>query len=155
VTVIQFFAGISIYAAAISAGGVMMVALVLVPIFRRYPPAGSVQLHQEVDRHCDRYLRPCTAVSGMAALATLWLQENLRVVSAAVILVGLAGTLAMIVISEAVNVPINRVIKKWSTESIPEDYARFRHRWDRFNMVRAGAGLVALGCYIAAGLGAW
>jgi hypothetical protein len=151
-TTLQTLAWISIACAAITTGGLVMVALVLVPIFRRYPPAMSLQLHQEVDRHCDRYLRPSTAVSGIAAVATLLLQESLRVAPTVCTLAGVAGTLVVVVVSEVFNVPINRILKRWSIESLPAEYAHWRRRWDRFHALRTLGGGIALGGYIAARL---
>lgn len=151
-TLLQLVVLIEIICAGVTAGGLVMVARVLVLILRRYPPSTSLQLHREVDRHCDRYLRPSTAISGLAAVSTMFLQDGVRRQSTVLTLVGVAGTLGVVVTSEFFNIPINRRFSTWTAEPVPADYGRLRRQWDWFNLMRTVLSLVALTCYTIAGL---
>jgi hypothetical protein len=112
--------------------------------------ATSVEVHQKFDILPDRYIRPCTAISGITAILILALSRDLTSTSSVFLWVGLAGTLGVILISELVNVRINRVIHGWSLDQVPTDYPKLRRRWETFHVVRTLCGLLAFSHYIVA-----
>lgn len=149
----HFFAAVGVLAAAIAAGGQLLVLLVILPVMRRWPVSLSVKTHQAMlDKLPDRYLPYCTGASLAAAIALLGLHDHLPATSAGLITAGLVGTLGVLVISVAFTRPASKVIAGWSIETIPAAYSQIRNRWDRMHALRTLFGTAALVCYLTASL---
>jgi uncharacterized membrane protein len=151
-SVIQGVSFINLFCAAISAGGLVMVFMVIAPILRKWPDNMSVPLHQAVDRLPDNYMRPSTAISGVAAITLLILNPDFQKAATIFTLVGLLGTLGIAFTSEFFNIPVNRIVRTWTVDTVPADYPQLRRRWDRYNATRTISSVVALICYIIAAL---
>ena len=61
--------------------------------------------------------------------------------SAALVLMGVA-----LVITLAVNVPIDRQIQSWTTATLPPDWQAIRNRWEFYHGLRTALSLAALSC---------
>ncbi len=55
-----------------------------------------------------------------------------------------------LVITVAIEVPINNQIISWTTDTVPEDWEKIRNRWQLFNIVRTFAALTGFGFFAAA-----
>ena len=51
-----------------------------------------------------------------------------------------------LVITLAVNVPIDRQIQSWTTATLPPDWQAIRNRWEFYHGLRTALSLVALSC---------
>jgi uncharacterized membrane protein len=152
-TLIRVIRFVNIFCAGISAGGLVMILMALVPTMNNFEPNMSLQVHNEVDHHVDRYMRPSTATSGVSAILLLLLYLKLkRKYSAAFTALGLVGTLGVILTSEFINVPTNKMLQTWSPGQVPADYPQVRAKWDKVHVVRTSSGLLALSSYTLATL---
>ena len=71
--------------------------------------------------------------------------------SAALVLMAVA-----LVITLAVNVPIDRQIQSWTTATLPLDWRAIRDRWEFYHGLRTVMSLAALACLFASTLStAW
>ncbi len=69
-------------------------------------------------------------------------------------LVGVLGTVALMISTVLVNVPINaEIMGVWSVESPPANWAEVRDRWNFFHGLRTILAVVALACLLLVGLG--
>jgi hypothetical protein len=59
---------------------------------------------------------------------------------------------AALVVTLAVNVPIDYEINRWTTSTLPPDWTATRDRWQLYHTVRTFASLGSLGCAIASAL---
>ena len=143
---------VNLFCAALSTGGLVMVFMVIAPILRRWPAHLSVPLHQAVDKLPDVYMRPATAISGLAAIVLLILHPDFQRATTWLTLVGLLGSIGIAFTSELFNIPVNRIIRSWTVDAIPADYPQLRRRWDRYNAIRTSCSVLAMVCYIGAAL---
>jgi uncharacterized membrane protein len=88
----------------------------------------------------------------VGALVTLWL---FRIRSAGAARLSLAGwvlMLAVLIITLAVEVPIDNLIATWTVTSLPADWQQLRERWAFFHTVRTVVSLAAVAAAVAAAL---
>ena len=59
-----------------------------------------------------------------------------------------AGVLLLfgVVITVAIEVPINKQVASWTPATIPENWVGFRERWLSLHNVRSAAGVLAFAC---------
>jgi uncharacterized membrane protein len=100
----------------------------------------------------DAYMRPSTVISGLTALLVLAVHRDITRLTAGLTIIGLLGTLGIIFTSEFFNVPINRVVHSWKDDYVSPDYPKMLAKWGFFHAVRTSSSLLALGCYLVAGL---
>jgi uncharacterized membrane protein len=119
---------------------------------RALPGAAFVQIHQGRERV---HARVMPVLANLAVLATLGAAYILRGqgLRFALVLASALAIFAVIPVTLAVDLPINRQIHKWAPESPPEHWAILRDRWIRFNDVRTLASVVALALLLAGWLG--
>jgi len=138
---------VNVFAAAVVAGGQLVVLLVIVPTKREFEPRVSVLVHNAMLGHqIDRFMKPSGIVSGLAALALLALHFGnvIRIppLSIAATLIGIVGTAGVVVTSRFFNVRTNRMMSTWSLDAIPENYPEVRNQWDLVHSVRASCGVL-------------
>jgi hypothetical protein len=140
---------VNVFAAALVAGGQVAVLMVIVPVKRRLPARASVELHLAMLGHqIDRYMRPSGIVSGLTAFAILALLPARPPAVVVPILLGLVGTLGVVITSRYFNVRTNRAMAGWSLEALPADYPAIRARWDRVHSIRTCFGALGLAGYL-------
>jgi uncharacterized membrane protein len=149
VSIIRF---INMFSAAITCGGLVMVGMAVYPAMKTFQPVITAQMHRAIDLLPDAYMRPSTITSTATALLLLVLRSHLTPTSTALTAVGLLGSLGVILDSEFGNVPINRIVRGWPYDYAPPEYPQILARWGIFHWVRTTCSLVALTCYLIAGL---
>ena len=144
---------VNVFAAALVAGGQTAVLMVIVPVKRRWPVRASVELHLAMLGHqIDRYMKPSGIVSGLTALAILALLPARTPAVVATMVLGMLGTLGVIITSRFFNVRANRSMESWSLDALPPDYDAFRDRWDRVHTIRTGCGALGLAGYLTSAI---
>jgi hypothetical protein len=143
---------VTILGAALSAGGLVMVHVVVEPILRTFPLDQSVLLHQVWDGPPHHYMRPAMISAGIAGILILILGPGLVSTMGLLTLGGIAGALGVFLTSELGNVPINKKIGHWTLDSIPPNYAQIRARWRLYNGIRMTSAMTGLLCFITAAL---
>jgi hypothetical protein len=133
---------------AVLTGGLIMVALAVVPTFRSIPAAEHVRMHRTLDRYIERFM-PLSAVLtilGGIALANLHTEAHLRTV----LIAAVALTVMVSLISHLFNRPINLRMHTWSLEALPADLVEIRERWARLHLLRTLVSVAALALYAVA-----
>jgi len=131
----------------IFAGGLVMVAAAIVPTFRALPPRAYVQLHQTLSHYVDRFMPATVLLSIVVGLALSWLQTG---AVRALLLVGVLLAIAVAVISQFGNVPLNRKVRSWNPEAPPPETRDLVERWSRLHLLRTCAGVLAMGLFVVA-----
>jgi uncharacterized membrane protein len=89
-------------------------------------------------------------VIGLVAVLLLFLS---RLTTAAwLALVGLLLMIAVLVITLAVEVPIDNLIANWTEEALPTNWQQIRARWAAFHTLRTFVSLGAVAAAVGAGL---
>ena len=99
-------------------------------------------------------LMPLTLLSTLVLCALFFRRRQARAtVFAGAALVLMVGAL---VITLAVNVPIDRQIQSWTLSTLPNDWTAIRDRWEFYHGLRTLVSLAALTCLFASTLStAW
>src|SRR5262245_50162584 len=95
-------------------------------------------------------LMPAASLSALVLCVLLFRGRQTRATvfaSAALVLMVVA-----LVITLAVNVPIDRQIQSWTTAALPPDWQAIRNRWEFYHGLRTVASLAALACLFASTL---
>jgi uncharacterized membrane protein len=139
---------LSLVGSGLVAGGIVAVAMAVVPAEGTLPAREYAQWHTPFAHHMDRYI-PVVAVAtiligiGLAFLHTGWRERGL-VLAGALLIVSIA------VISETGNVPMNREIAAWGPETPLAETQRVRERWRRLHVYRTVAALLSQAAFAAA-----
>lgn len=131
----------------IAAGGLVMVAGAIVPTFRALPPSAYVQLHQTLSRYVDRFMPATVLLAILVGSALSWLQTG---VVRELLVVGVLLALAVAVISQFGNVPLNRKVRSWNPATPPPETRALLARWRRLHLLRTCAGVLAMGLFAVA-----
>lgn len=147
-TLLQFA---NLFSAALVAGGQVAVLLVIVPVKRVWPGELSVKLHVAMLGHqIDRYLKPSGIVALLSAAGILIFVRGWPAVSIALTVVGIMGSLGVVITSRYFNVKTNAMMETWSLDAIPAEYPSIRHRWDLVHTIRTSCGVLAFSCHALA-----
>ena len=99
-------------------------------------------------------LMPAALLSALVLCVLLFRGQQTRAnlfASNALVLMAIA-----LVITLAVNVPIDRQIQSWTTATLPPDWKAIRDRWEFYHGLRTVMSLAALACLFASTLStAW
>lgn len=139
----------NIFVAAIVVG-------VMFGIWLGYNPAGlSASAYVEQQQAAIRGLNVIMPILGaigiVLTLLQAWLVRSDRA-SFWLLLIGAVLLIAAGLITRFGNQPINARVITWSAAAPPSEWARARDLWWHWHVLRTIAGLVALGCIIAASL---
>ena len=96
-------------------------------------------------------LMPAALVSSVLLLILLFPQRG-----GAAFWLTLAGFVLMggaLVITLAINVPIDAQISQWTPTTLPADWGHTRERWELYHTIRTFVSIGALGCAVASVLG--
>lgn len=135
-------------ASGILAGVLAAVALGIVPAFMGLPPRQYIHVHKLVGQYFDRIMPPlvigCTIADiVLAVVVSGWVRIALFA-TAAVTQVGVS------LVSQLVNVPINRTVKSTDPLSVGHDWGDPRARWASWHLARTSLAFCAVTANAAA-----
>src|SRR5947209_14345820 len=130
---------INLFCAGISTGGLVFMLVAVVPMWHTVSHSTSAMSHKAIDHNAERYMPYITGVSGLAALVILILHYNLSQMSGVFTALGIVGTLGIVITSQFFNTPLNRAIKRWTPDTVPDTYLTIRSRWERLNVIRTSS----------------
>jgi hypothetical protein len=148
---------VTLFTAALVAGGQVLVLMVIVPVKRRLADPISVEVHNAMLGHqTDRYMKPAGIISFVSAIAILCLgalgYATLSPVVVGGLVCGLLGMVGVVITSHFFNVRTNAMLLKWERGTVPPNYDAIRRRWDLVHTVRTSCGLFALAGDLVAAL---
>jgi uncharacterized membrane protein len=97
-----------------------------------------------------RALMPAALVSSV--LLSIVLFRDRRGAAFKLTLGGLVLMAGALVITQAVNVPIDAEISGWTATTLPAAWSNTRDHWERYHTIRTFVSIGALGCAIASAL---
>lgn len=92
-------------------------------------------------------LMPAALLSALPVL--FWLFRRRRRAALYLALASLLLFVIALIITLAVNVPIDYEINSWTVDTLPADWTATRDRWQLYHTLRTFASLAGLGCAIA------
>jgi uncharacterized membrane protein len=141
---------IVVFFAALATGGLMVNRMGLGRAMSRLSASTYVEFHQATSRTFDPYM-PIVVVGALLGGIVLAIpSRGIRSLSGELAIAGSVCYAAVLAISLATNVRINKQIARWSVQGPPNDWALIRASWVRFHIVRTLFSLPALACYILA-----
>jgi len=93
---------------------------------------------------------PLTLLSGVAVTAMQWRRRR-----SALFWVFVTGTIlfsATLIITLAIEVPIDNQIKTWTVATLPPDWKTIQDRWEWHHTIRTFLALTSLGAFVAGSL---
>jgi uncharacterized membrane protein len=87
---------------------------------------------------------PAAIASGIVLAALLIRRRQMR--SSLFAIAALILLVAALIITLAINVPIDGQIQSWNVTTLPDDWMGIRNRWEFFHGLRTIASLASLGC---------
>jgi uncharacterized membrane protein len=105
---------------------------------------GAIRLHKEVDRnlHAVMPLLAAAATASSVLTTILWWTHGHGSRWFILSLLGTLCFIGMVAVTARVNVPGNKVIQSWSTESPPEGWQAMRRRWETSHTIRTALSLL-------------
>jgi uncharacterized membrane protein len=140
---------VAIVGSGLFAGGALTYSLAMAPALRRFEPATEFAIQRSLNPLPDYYLPQSLVASALAGVALL-VFEDLSDSATALIVVALAASVAVVVVSATVNRPLDSSVRGWRGAGMPDDYERLRRAWDAGQALRSAAGVIANACYVAA-----
>lgn len=139
---------LAVYAVLLGAlaGVLLAVDIAVVPMLAALHGSLFVRIHRTLDPRFDP-LMPWVSKLALAAGVALLITESGGVGPRVALAVAEGCLLAVALVSELVNVRINRGIDRWDAAGLPHDWARIRARWFRANRVRT---ILAVAGFLAA-----
>ncbi len=137
-----FIKVIALSSAGLFAGGLVMVMCAIVPSWRVMLPEEWVRNQQYVGPYIDRYMPLLDVVAVLSTLLLLrffWSNFASMVWS----ITALLGFIAVALISQLVNVPLNRQVRTWPDLALPTHALQLRRGWIIWHAIRTAFGIVA------------
>jgi uncharacterized membrane protein len=145
---------VNLFATGVLTGTTVVFQLSVVPIMRSWSDERSLGLHRDfaVVADPDVFVKPAGAISLLSAILALVLGHHHDAVGVALTVAGIVAFVGVAIISEVINVPVNRWAAKWSGDAVPAEYPDRRDRWERGHLWRTLLAVVGFGCYVVGAL---
>ncbi|MGY1638798.1 hypothetical protein ACI78V_19290 [Geodermatophilus sp. SYSU D00742] len=146
--------GVSVVAAGLWSGLLLMLTTILHPVYATQGPRGFA----EAMRHFLPVARRSPTNHVLVALlvlapvvALVGLRSDATSPEFVLTAVGLAATVAgPLLVSSRFAEPNYDVMLSWEPQAVPDDWREARARWLRLNWIRAALTWAALACFVAA-----
>ena len=100
-------------------------------------PAGCfIQFQQGLRTHFVRLMPVLIITSILANALAAWLTRGSSRMAAACFGIGALAIVAVLIMTRAVNVPINETLMTWKPDSPPSDLWQTWERWERIHTIR-------------------
>ncbi len=123
-------------------GGLFFVNMAVAPTFTALSTARYAEFHHVLDRHSDPLMPVLTFGTALLTLPLLFFAQPVwQLVSR---LIGIGCVLGIALTSILVHGPVNRRIRAWKLEILPENVDELRIKWVTGHHFRTGLAFVAL-----------
>jgi hypothetical protein len=145
---------VNLFATGVLTGTTVVFQLSVVPIMRSWSDERSLGLHRDfaVIADPDIFIKPAGVISLLTAVLALVLGHHHHAAAVVLTVAGIIAFAGVAILSEAINVPVNRWAAKWSGDAVPAEYAERRRRWERAHLWRTLLAVVGFGCYVVGAL---
>ncbi|WP_375388463.1 anthrone oxygenase family protein [uncultured Amnibacterium sp.] len=143
---------VALLTSALSTGVLFGTWASLGPSVRTFSPRTYVDVQQATVRNLRPVMGPLLPTAVVSTLAASALPRGDDRAATVLQLAGFTGQLAALVLTAAVELPINARVLTWSPDDPPEGWQRTRDRWARTHTVRTATSVLGLGASLAAAL---
>jgi uncharacterized membrane protein len=141
----QVLACITLVLSGVLAGGIVNVGVVQVPTILGLPSDVGLITKNLLHTSTERYLPWVGRATIPIAIACATVSDATS--TRALVVTGICCTIAVAVVSEAFNQPINRRLMTMTPEVAQRELRAEIVRWSHFNALRLAAALTALVCF--------
>jgi len=141
---------IVVFVAALATGGLMVNWIGLGRAMSRLSASTYVEFHQASNHTFQPYMPIVVVGALLGGIVLAMLSPGIHSLSGKLGIAGSVCYAVVLAISLTKDVPINKLVARWSVQSPPDDWTLFRARWVRFHIVRTLFSLPALASYILA-----
>ena len=144
----------SVMLCALSTGVFFGTKVSLGPSNKDFTPGTYVEVQQASIRNVGPVMTALLpgAVAANAALLLVLSRSERRSPAFGLTLGALCAQLASVVLTRAIEVPINDQVMSWSPEHLPQGWQASRDRWDTIHTLRTASSVVGLACLVGATL---
>jgi hypothetical protein len=147
---VQVLHFLTIVAMGISAGGLLLGLIVVLPLARSFPEEVKLRTYQMFDHLADRYMPAAVIIATISGVLILVLPQGRTGPVVTMTALGLVGSIGVSVVSLLFIGRVGRLMSGWSADQARrEDVYR---RWDRLHELRTALSTLALLSYTIAGL---
>jgi hypothetical protein len=145
---------VNLFAAGMITGTAVVFQVSVVPIMRSWTEERALALHRDFATVADPdvFIKPAGAISLLSAIVSLVVGHHHGAAAVALTVAGIVAFVFVAVISEAINVPINRWAGGWSGRELPSDYPTQRRRWEAAHLWRTVFAVVGFALYVVGAL---
>lgn len=141
----------SILGAGLLAGGLVAVAVAVVPLMTTFERPDYLRTHRGLDSHFDPFM-PLLNIATLLC-ATGWLALQPSGWQRIMVALGLVMALVVAGISHLRNRPINQQIAAWDPDRVdPATADAALRRWKALHYLRTAAAILGLAAYVIAGV---
>ena len=133
-------------------GGLVLVAVAVVPAFRSVPAAEHVRMHRTLDRYIERFMPASAIVAILGGIGLAFMHTETRLRMLLILAVALTATVSFI--SHLFNRPINLRMHTWDLDALPPNRVEVRERWARLHLLRTVVSVLALALFALAAVSA-
>jgi uncharacterized membrane protein len=138
-----------LFLAALATGALMVNWIGLARAMARLSSPTYVEFHQATNDTFDPYMPIVVVGAALGGIVLAALPPGLTSLSGRLALLGAFCYAAILVISLATGVRMNRQIAGWPIAHPPENWMKVRARWIRFHILRTLVSVPALLSYLA------
>ncbi|PZF72644.1 DUF1772 domain-containing protein [Taibaiella soli] len=136
---------VALVATGLLAGAFIYGLLNVVPTFYEVPLNVHLAYRTQLMKHNSITMQSVMIAS---VITPFWYAIVVRLSVPATVFAVISGLLALtsLLVTRFGNVPINQLIRRWSSGDIPANWADILRAWDHFNLLRS---MAALGCFVS------
>ena len=140
----------AILVTGVNAGVFVAVSIAQVRVQRTLAARDFVLVKRSFELQYGPKMRVLVVISLLAPVPVYLTASAGSDTSLALVAIGHAAAVAVLVVTAVFNLPVNREAVKWNPEAPPADWEAKRDRWHRGQAIRLPISLVAFACLAAA-----
>lgn len=140
---------LSVLSSALSTGVLFGTRVALGPSSASFASRTYVEVQQATVRNLRPVMGPLLPAAVLTNVAVLLLERDDRV-GFGLQALGLTGQVGALVLTAAVELPINAKVMAWSKDAPPPGWEALRDRWNAVHTARTAAAVLGLGGLLAA-----
>ncbi len=110
-------------------------------------PGSFIQLQQIIHQIFQRMMPPLVVAAVLGTLTwTVLVRADGPVIAFWLLVSATLGLLGTAILTRATNIPINRQLMTWDSNSPPREFSEVWRRWERIHSIRTILSVIALVC---------
>lgn len=143
---------VNLFLISIFVGTEFAIGVFIHPVLRKLPESVHIASVQAVGKKIGKVMPVWIPLILLSVLPILYFTGDAQALPFWLTIAGGVCIILMLLISLIINVPINKGILKWNSQSPPNNWLNLRNRWDKWHMFRLFLDLIALLLFLYAAL---